>query len=76
MSASTSQPHLAYRIDGYPPSADPARRLYLCRDGCEFLTGPQMQASTIRHEIPDSAALTLHHYQRPGLTGHHTGNAA
>src|SRR5262249_877711 len=61
--------HVALRIDGSPPDVDPGRRLYLCKDGCEFLTGPQLRVSAIPHHIPDPVALTLAHYSAEG--GHH-----
>jgi hypothetical protein len=56
------RPHTAIRIDALPPDADPDRRFYRCTDGCEYLTGPQLQASTIPHQIPDPAQLLSEHY--------------
>jgi hypothetical protein len=59
----TADSHVACRIDGYPPDAPTERRLYRCRDGCEFLTAPQLAASPIPHEVPDSVHDLLDHYQ-------------
>jgi len=69
--------HVAFRIDGYLPDEPRERRLYRCRDGCGFLTGPQLAASPIPHHIPDPVQDTLAHYQatRPPATGA-TGQAA
>ena len=60
-------PHVAYRIDGYPPAAPHERRLYRCRDGCEYLTGPELAASNIPHEVPDTAALIREQYHGAGV---------
>jgi competence protein CoiA-like protein len=46
-------PHLALRIDARPPWSHPLARLYWC-PRCGFLTGAQLQSSSVPHEIPGS----------------------
>jgi len=46
-----NRPHLALRIDGRPPWSHPLARLYWC-PRCGYLSGAQLQASPVQHEIP------------------------
>jgi len=57
-----ARPHTAIRIDALPPDADPDRRFYLCQDGCEYLTGAELQNSPIAHQVPDPAQLLSEQY--------------
>jgi hypothetical protein len=65
---SAARPHLALRIDAYPPDAEPARRRYWCPSCDGYLTGAELAASRVLHYIPGPERIITAGDLRPVTT--------
>jgi hypothetical protein len=63
-----ARPHLVLRIDGRPPAAEAAKRLYWCPACDTYLTGTELAAGPALHYTPGPDRVITQADLTPGST--------